>query len=128
MGAQTGVGTPETGGDIEAFRKRGKREPSRRGGVRDPDLDPLAAAPAVDAERARHMQRTAERLRQRAAERLARGPERHAPDRRPVAAAQLEAHMAAAPDRPGLHDAMMAKGEHGLGLAGPERSRPLDRG
>ena len=71
------------------------------------------------------MQRTAERLRQRAAERLARGPGTPRPIRRPVAAARLEAHMAA-PDRLGLDDAMMAKGER-VGLARPERSRPLDQ-
>src|SRR3954451_1874509 len=126
MGAGRAGAGSGAGGDIEAFRSVGKR-PSRQGGIHDPQFDALGPAPAVDAERARHVQRAAERLRQGAAKRLARRSGRPPADRRAVAAAQLDAYVAAAPDLPGLNDAMVAESEDRLGLAGTERSRPLDR-
>src|SRR5918994_1521339 len=46
-----------------------------RGEVADPQLDALAAAPAVEAKRAGHVEVAPERFQHRAAERLARGPE-----------------------------------------------------
>ena len=95
--------------------------------VADAQLDALAAAPAVEAQRAGGVQRAAERRQHGAAERLARGTERDRVEDRAVAALQAHADMAVA-DLARVDDAVIRKGEGRLGLAGAEGPCPLDRG
>ena len=85
------------------------------GNVDDPDLRPLPAAIAVDAERPCEMHRCTPEPGQRLAELFARGAERDALDRPPVARDGAQAQMApVGADRHYLGETMARQGEHRL--------------